>query len=45
MRSIGKSSGDWKDVRAVGESSGIMSELAHGLKNELELVLEFVLVG
>ena len=40
---LGRAAG--KDVRAVGESSGVMSELAHGLKDELEPVLEFVLVG
>ena len=45
VRGVGKCRGDGEDVGAVGEGGGVRAELAHRLKNELEAILQFVLVG
>ena len=45
VRGIGEVSGDGEDIRAVGEGSGVVAELAHGLEDELEAVLELGLVS
>ena len=45
VRGVREGRGNREDIRAVDESGGIVAELTHGLEDELEPVLKFVLVG